>query len=435
MKTKEFGRFALFFLIVFLIEVSLNAQPSEKLVKVAVAPDHADWIYSKGENVKFKVTVTKNCEPLQNVKIRYEVGPEMIAPTIKDTALLKDGSIIIAGGTLKEAGFLRCKVVAEYEGNKYEGLATAALNPELIKPTVEYPEDFIPFWDKAKRDLATVPLDVKLTLLPDRCTELTNVYQANIQNYKIGMRLYGIVSIPKKTGKYPALLRVPGAGVRSYYGDVTTADLGVITFEIGIHGIPVTMDAGIYNDLGKTTLDGYPIFNLDDRDKYYYKRVYLGCVRAIDFIFSLPEFDGSTLAVSGGSQGGALSIVTAGLDNRVKFLSAFYPALCDLTGYLFGRAGGWPHMFRDIKAGKEKIETAKYYDVVNFAKNVKIPGFYSWGFNDVVCPPTSTFSAYNCINAPKELLLMQETGHWTYPEQNEKSKQWLLKKLAPNVGK
>ena len=429
MKKHELMRFSLFYLVIFLISVSLQAQPIEKLVKVAIAPDHADWVYSKGENVKFKVTVTKNSELLQNVKIKYEVGPEMMTPTIKDSSVLKDGMLVVAGGTLKEAGFLRCKVVAEYDGIKYEGLATAAFNPELIKPTVEYPADFIQFWDKAKNDLAAVPMDVKLTLLPERCTELTNVYQANIQNYKPGMRLYGIVSIPKKPGKYPALLKVPGAGVRPYYGDPATADLGVITFEIGIHGIPVTMDAGIYNDLGRTTLDGYPSFNLDDRDKYYYKRVYLGCVRAIDFIFSLPEFDGSTLAVTGGSQGGALTIIAAGLDSRVKYIVAFYPALCDLTGYFSNRAGGWPHMFRDLKAGKEKIETAKYYDVVNFARNVKIPGFYSWGYNDVVCPPTSTFSAYNSIKAPKELLIMQETGHWTYPEQNEKAKQWLMGKL------
>ena len=429
MKKHELMRFSLFYLVIFLISVSLQAQPIEKLVKVAIAPDHSDWVYSKGENVKFKVTVTKNSELLQNVKIKYEVGPEMMTPTIKDSSVLKDGMLVVAGGTLKEAGFLRCKVVAEYDGIKYEGLATAAFNPELIKPTVEYPADFIQFWDKAKNDLAAVPMDVKLTLLPERCTELTNVYQANIQNYKPGMRLYGIVSIPKKPGKYPALLKVPGAGVRPYYGDPATADLGVITFEIGIHGIPVTMDAGIYNDLGRTTLDGYPSFNLDDRDKYYYKRVYLGCVRAIDFIFSLPEFDGSTLAVTGGSQGGALTIVAAGLDSRVKYIAAFYPALCDLTGYFSNRAGGWPHMFRDLKAGKEKIETAKYYDVVNFARNVKIPGFYSWGYNDGVCPPTSTFSAYNSIKAPKELLIMQETGHWTYPEQNEKAKQWLMGKL------
>lgn len=429
MKRVEFVRVTFFCILAFLLAGNLNAQPIEKMVKVAIAPDHADWIYKKGENVKFKVSITKNSELLQNVKIRYEIGPEMMPPTIRDTATLKDGILTLAGGTMKDAGFLRCKVVAEFSGNKYEGLATAAFSPELIKPTVEYPSDFVQYWEKAKRELSAVPMDVKLTLLPDRCTELTNVYQANIQNYRPGMRLYGIVSIPKKPGKYPALLRVPGAGVRPYSGDVATADLGVITFEIGIHGIPVTMDAGIYGDLGKTTLDGYPSFNLDNPDKYYYKRVYLGCVRAIDFLFSLPEFDGSTLAVTGGSQGGALTIVTAALDSRVKYMAAFYPALCDLTGYLSNRAGGWPHMFRDIQPGKDKIETVKYYDVVNFARNVKVPGFYSWGFNDVVCPPTSTFSAYNSVTAPKELLIMQETGHWTYPEQNEKAKQWLLEKL------
>ena len=432
MKKQESMRFSLFLFLVFILSVTLRAQPIERLVKVAIAPDHADWAYQKGENVRFKVTVTRNSEVLRNVKISYEVGLEMMTPTVKDSAVLKEGVMVIEGGTLKEAGFLRCRVVAQENGIKYEGLATAAFNPELIKPTVKYPTDFTQFWDQAKRELATIPLDVKLTLLPERCTELTNVYQANIQNYKPGMRLYGIVSIPKKPGKYPALLRVPGAGVRPYYGDPTTADLGVITFEIGIHGIPVTMDQGIYNDLGRTTLDGYPTFNLDDRDKYYYKRVYLGCVRAIDFIFSLPQFDGSTLAVTGGSQGGALSIVTAGLDSRVKYLAAFYPALCDMTGYFSHRAGGWPHMFRDLKAGQEKIETASYYDVVNFAKNVRVPGFYSWGYNDVVCPPTSTYSAYNSITAPKELLIMQETGHWTYPEQTEKSKQWLMGKLLGN---
>ena len=429
MKTKELISFVLCYLIVFVMSATLRAQPVEKMVKVSVAPDHTDWIYKTGEPTKFKVMVTKNSEPLKNVKISYEVGPEMLTPVIKESTVLAEGNLVISGGTLKEPGFLRCKVIAEFEGLKYEGLATAAFNPELIKPTVEYPADFVQYWEKAKQDLAAVPMDVKMTLLPDRCTEKSNVYQANIQNFKPGVRLYGIVSIPKKPGKYPALLRVPGAGVRPYNGDAATADLGLITLEIGIHGISVTLDPSVYLDLGKTTLDGYPLFNLDDKDKYYYKRVYLGCVRAIDFLYSLPEFDGSNLAVTGGSQGGALTIVTAGLDSRVKYVSAFYPALCDLTGYLNNRAGGWPHMFRDQKVVKEKIETTKYYDVVNFAKNVKVPGFYSWGFNDVTCPPTSTYSAYNSIMAPKELFIMQETGHWTYPEQNEKSKQWLLGKL------
>ena len=412
----------------------LSAQPIERLVKIVVAPDHANWVYKPGEKASFQVTVMKNSETIQNAKIRYEFGPEMITPTKRDSAVLKDGQFRIDAGTLKEAGFLRCKVSAVVDGVRYENLSTAAFAPEQIKPTTEQPADFVQFWDKAKSEASKISMDVKLTLLPDLCTEKVNVYQANIQNYKIGTRLYGILCVPKKAGKYPAVLKVPGAGVRPYGGDVATAENGIITFEIGIHGIPVTMNPAVYADMGRSILDGYPFYNLDDRDRYYYKRVYLGCVRAIDFIYSLPEFDGSTLAVTGGSQGGALSIVIAGLDSRVKYLAAFYPALCDLTGYLNGRAGGWPHMFADynkaFNAKPDKIETSKYYDVVNFARMVKVPGYYSWGYNDVTCPPTSMYSAYNVIQATKSLTIFEETGHWTYPEQREKMQEWLVGKLV-----
>ena len=172
-------------------------------------------------------------------------------------------------------------------------------------------------------------------------------------------------------------------------------------------------------------LNGYPGINKNDRDTHYYKRVYLGCVRAVDFIFSLPEFDGSTVGVTGGSQGGALSIVTAGLDPRIKFLAAFYPALCDYAGYLHQRAGGWPHYYRNAKPGPNEVETLAYFDVVNFARRVNAPGWYSWGYNDVTCPPTSMYSAYNVIPGAKELHLYLETGHWTYPEQNMARFQWL----------
>ena len=81
---------------------------------------------------------------------------------------------------------------------------------------------------------------------------------------------------------------------------------------------------------------------------------------------------------------------------------------------------------------KEKKETIKYYDVVNFARHVKVPGLYSWGFNDETCPPTSMYASYNVISAPKELYLALETGHWIYPEQREKFNSWLLEQLKKN---
>lgn len=414
------------------------AQPREEIVKVIVAPDHDDWTYKVGEEVKFTISVLQYGNLLKNVEVRYEVKPEKMQPIKSDKQILKNGEVNIKAGTMQQPGFLRCWAYATVDGKEYTGYATAGFDPQDIQPTTTEPDDFTEFWDKAKAEAAKVPLDAQLTLLPERCTETVNVYHVNVQNYQPGTRMYGILCVPKKEGKYPAILEVPGAGARPYYGDVDLAKEGVITLQIGIHGVSVTMDPEVYNNMMRGPIAGYWEYNLDDRDRYYYKRVYLGCVRAVDYIFSLPEFDGENLAVKGGSQGGALSIVTAGLDDRIKWLAPFYPALSDLTGYLEGRAGGWPHLFaeqnKDFNVKDDKIETSKYYDVVNFARHVKVPGYYSWGYNDNVCPPTSMYAAYNVITADKQLLLAQDTGHWTYPEQHEKTNKWLLEQLLPGKG-
>ena len=424
------------FITVFFLSFAMNfgnAQPAEQFIKVVVAPDHSDWTYKTGENVKFTITVFQNGNILKNAVVKYETGPEKMETQKKDSLSLPNGTLVVDAGTMKEPGFLRCIAIAVVNGKSYRGLATAAFNPLQIEPAIGNPSDFITFWDKAKSDLAKVPMDARMTLMPERCTENVNVYHVNLQNFRPGARLYGILCVPKKDGKYPAILQVPGAGVRPYTGDIVNAEKGFITFQIGIHGIPVNMDQLVYANLGSGALAGYWNYNLDDKDRFYYKRVYLGCVRANDFLVSLPQYDGINLGVIGGSQGGALSIVTASLDPRVKYWAAFYPALSDLTGYLKGRAGGWPHLFDKsnltFNNTKEKINTAGYYDVVNFARQLKAPGYYTMGFNDETCPPTSMYAAYNVITAPKELFLALETGHWTYPEQTEKLTNWLVGKL------
>lgn len=408
------------------------AQPVERYVKVIVAPDRADWTYKPGDKVKFTINVLKSGNLVQNASVRYEIGPEKMPPTIKESKTLPNGTLTIDGGTMKSSGFLRCIANATIDGEEYRGLGTAGFDPDKIQPTVPNPANFDQFWADSKAELAKIPLDARMTLIPERCTETVNVYHVNIQNHQ-NSRLYGILAVPKKEGKYPALLQVPGAGVRPYYGDIANAEKGIITLQIGIHGVPVNLDPVVYDNLGRGALSGYNYFNLDDKDRFYYKRVYLGCIRANDFLTGLPQYDGSNLAVTGGSQGGALSIITASLDSRVKWLGAFYPALSDVTGYLNGRAGGWPHYFTgnslEFNNTPKKLETVGYYDVVNFARRVKIPGHYSWGFNDETCPPTSMFAAYNVIAAPKDLLLALDTGHWTYPEQRDNMTEWLLKHL------
>ncbi|HCO66872.1 MAG TPA: acetylxylan esterase [Dysgonomonas sp.] len=416
------------FIILFLLTLSthLPAQPAEQFVKVLVAPKHPDFLYKEGETVKFKISVLKSNIPLNNVEIRYEISEDMMPVHKSGTLTLKNGTAVVDAGAMAKAGFLRCQVTAKYKEREYKGMATAGISPGRIEPVTLLPDDFTAFWEDAKAEAAKVPMDIKMTLVPEKCTEKVNVYNVNIQSFRNNNRLYGMLTVPRGEGKYPAILKVPGAGVRGYSGDIGAANRGYIVFEIGIHGIPVNMTGDVYWNLYEGPLKNYHSCNLDNRDNYYYKRVYMGCVRAIDFIFTLPEFDGENLITYGGSQGGALSIITAGLDNRVKGLVSFYPALCDMVGFLHNRAGGWPRMFEKAEYNKpEYIRTAQYYDVVNFARQVKVPGFYTYGYNDIVCPPTSVQAALNVIDAPKEVFIIEDTGHYAYPEQRSESWNWV----------
>ncbi|MDD4755202.1 MAG: acetylxylan esterase [Prolixibacteraceae bacterium] len=404
------------------------AQPAKELVQVIVTPNEDDWTYKKGDRAEFRIMVLRNNVPLDGVEVKYSINPEKMAPWDEGTVRLKKGSASVKARKFSDAGFLRCHASVNIDGKTYSSYATAGFSPEDIEPSTKLPDDFREFWEAGKRELDKVPVNALMTLIPERCTPKADVYHVRIDNIK--GKIYGILCKPKKEGRYPAILHVPGAGIRPYYGDVANAENGFITFQIGIHGIPVNLDPSVYDDLRSGALGNYWISNLDDKDNYFYKRVYLGCVRAVDFIETLSCFNGNDIAVTGGSQGGALSIITAGLDDRIDYLAAFYPALSDLTGYLSGRAGGWPHMFLDDFTNKpEKVETSKYYDVVNFARFVKIPGWYSWGYNDNTCPPTSMYAAYNIINAEKELHLFHETRHWTFPEQQVLKNQWLVNKL------
>lgn len=404
------------------------AQTQVGRIEVLVAPDRPDWVYAPGEKVTFLIRAVRNGSDVVGAQVTYSVGPEMLPPTVTQSSVVGRDGLRVDGGTLAAPGFLRCLVRVQEDGYTYQGLATAAFAPEKIQPVVRDPEDFDAFWQSAREDLAKVPLDARRTLVPELSTATVDVYHVSLQN--VGRaRVFGMLAEPKAPGKYPAILGVPGAGVSKIPPMIELAEKGAITMAIGIHGIPLTLDPGVYTALGSGALNGYWAYNLDSRDRYYYRRVYLGCLRANDYLTSLPSWNGRDLAVTGGSQGGALSIVTAGFDPRVKALAASYPALADMAGYTEGRAGGWPHVFRASGANsqrtKEKLETAAYYDVVNFARRVKVPGIYTWGYNDQTCPPTSMYAAYNVIPGPKQLVLALETGHGRVPEQSDRLNRWL----------
>jgi cephalosporin-C deacetylase len=421
--------------VVFAVAAWAFTEERTGAVRVSVVPDRADWTYAVGAPARFRATITRDGHALTGTSARYACGPEMMPPAIEKSATLPADGLVIEAGTMKEPGFLRCVVTTAVDGREYRSVGTVAYAPERILPVVEDPPDFDAFWTGAKEALAKLPIDARLTPKPELSTGAADAYMVSLQNVgsdsKGASRFYGILAVPRAEGTFPALMSPPGAGARPYRGLVDLAGKGFITLQVGIHGVPVDLPAEVYDNLLAGPFGsgrGYTAFNLDDRERYYYRRVYLGCVRANDFLVGHPKWDGKNLVVTGGSQGGALTITTAGLDPRVTAIAPYYPALSDMAGYLKGRAGGWPHLFKEEPDGHRspaKIRTAAYYDVVNFARRVKATGLYSWGWNDEVCPPTSMHAAYNVVTAPKDLLLALETGHNTVPEETAKVDRWI----------
>jgi len=272
MRPASFSRSGLFVAAALVLAAPwpLGAQERTGVVRVQVTPDHDDWTYKPGAPVAFRITVTRDGHPVPSASVSYALGPEMLPPRVEKTAPVPKEGLVVAGGTMNEPGFLRLVATAEVEGKKYRALATAGFAPEEIRPTVEDPPDFDAFWAAGKEALAKLPIDAKLTPLPDLSTGKVDVYHVSLQNVGVDAtgtsRFYGILAEPKGEGKFPAVMSPPGAGVRPYRGLIDLAEKGVITLQVGIHGLPVNLDQVVYDSLARAGLSGYPTFNLDDRD-------------------------------------------------------------------------------------------------------------------------------------------------------------------------
>lgn len=398
-------------------------------------PDHADWIYKTGEKAQIEIQVFEYGIPLDGVELRYAFGPEMLQPTQQGTATLKDGKAVISIGTSKEPGFVDCQLEVTRGKRTYRHHVKVGFSPEKLQPYTQLPKDFNAFWQKAlDEQKQNVPYEVTVTPAPEYSTRTIDCYLVKIQCFKKGQYVYGYLSKPKKSGKYPVVFCPPGAGIKplnpqkyQFY-----ADEDLIKLEIEIHGIRPDLDAETYKSIAANFGSNYTSYflnGLDTPEHYYMKRVYLACVRCIDFLTTLPEWDGKNVIAQGGSQGGALALITTALDKRVTACAAHHPALSDMAGYKAGRAGGYPHFIQKFKEvdTPEKLRTMAYYDVVNFARQIQVPTWITWGFNDNTCPPTTSYCVYNVLTCPKEALITPINEHWTSNDVNHDEVEWIKK--------
>ena len=401
-------------------------------------PDHADWLYKTGEKANIEIQFYKYGIP-RNGEVTYTVGNDLLGTDTKGTVTLKNGRAKINIGTKKTPGFRDVVLTMKLDGQSYTHHVKVGFSPEKIQPFTQEPKDFNTFWQGNLDELAKIPLSYTKEIAKEYCTDKVDCYLVKIPVSRRKQCVYGYLFYPKNAqpGKHPVVLCPPGAGIKTikeplrhkYY-----AENGFIRLEIEIHGLDPRLPKETFDDISRafnSDPTGYLENGIDNRDRYYMKHVYLALVRCIDLLTSLPEWDGRNVAVQGGSQGGALALVAAGLDKRVNLCVVNHPALSDMAGYTEkGRTGGYPHFNRMTGLyTPSNISTMAYYDVVNFARKVKATSYMTWGYNDNTCPPTTSYAVWNTLNCEKESLITPINEHWTSDATEYGQMVWIKKHL------
>ncbi len=266
------------------------------------------------------------------------------------------------------------------------------------------PTDFDEFWQRTLEEQAKIPLDLHLTKVRDQGA--LELYKFNFAGL-LGYRCYGFLTLPKnKSKKYPAILRLPPAGMRGqappFFGD------NCVGMMININ----TVDIDLSEYEWETWPPPYVARGLLDRDRYGLRFCYAAVVRAAEVLAARSEVQADNIQVVGSSQGGGLVLVAAGLYPKFKSAEASVPALCRLD---WNQKYLQPPFFPIAVATGDDFAVARtlaYFDAVHFARRITCPIAVTLGLQDDVTPSMGVFCAYNAIpGKEKSLTVKAMSGH------------------------
>jgi cephalosporin-C deacetylase-like acetyl esterase len=302
----------------------------------------------------------------------------------------------------------------------------AAYEPTKIKPAAERPRDFDAWWADQIKALQAVPSNPVETVKESGRQDVD--YSTVVMDQVDGKRVYGQFAKPKKPGKYPAILQLQWASA-PYPLDknwiIHRAAQGFIIFNVQPHDTPVDAPADYYAGL-PNEIKNYASIGNDDRNKSYFRQMYLGDYRGADYVTSRPEWDGKTLIVHGTSMGGQQAWAVAGLHAKVTHMIINVPAGCELTGPLHDRSPSYP--FFPVENPKVAA-TAPYFDGVNFAAKIRAKSLVAMGFVDTACAPAGIWAAFNLIKGEKEAAPMYDSPH-NHVATPEQQKPWTTRSEA-----
>jgi len=395
--------------LVFVSVLRVVAAPTPTILPVKTT-----GVYALGETAAWTIDVPRGAEAAAaglSYKIKTD-GQAVVAEGVLD---LEKGPVTVTAARA-DAGALLVQVFATGE-TKPVAVGGAIYAPEKIKPAAPEPADFDAFWTEKLAELAKVPMNPVLEKKTDaKATEGVDYYHVTLDNIR-GTKVRGQLARPTTGEKFPALLVVQYAGVYPLNQGwvVNDAKAGWLVLNIMAHDLPIDETPEFYEAQKKGALKDYVHIGATDRDTSYFLRMFLSCARAADYLASRPDWDGKTLIVTGGSQGGLQALVTAGLSPKVTALMAVVPAGCDNLAPEAGRALSWPYLLSErgrTEEDKKKVAvTAGYYDGGNFAARVRVPALVAYGLADETSRPAGVAAAANRLLGSKEVLVLPLAAH------------------------
>ena len=405
-------------LLLPMIAPVVYAQPAPLVQQLVFHPYRASGLYEVGDKVgwvvspgptaptyAYKWTVRRNNKDvLKEGKLDLSSGtdkieivgdqPEMIYVAIEPYANLSADNAVKDQGAAPASNAGSAATPSFIGGNtgRNNGLYAvgAAVAPGKLGLSTPRPPDFDAFWDAKLSAQAKVSIDPKLTPIQ---SDIPGIEESMFALNAMGSKVHGYVAKPARQGKFPAILQLQYAGIYAlepHWAAQRAAD-GWLVINVDAHDKLPSDPSG---DIPKS----YVTVGNTDREKSYFLNMYLRDSRALDYLLTRPDWDGKTIVLIGGSQGGQQSFALAGLrPEKITAVLVCVPAGADTNGDLHGRKSGFPNWPSD---NPKAMETALYFDPVNFASRIKAPVMAGMGFIDTVSPPAGIWTVLNQVAGP-----------------------------------
>jgi cephalosporin-C deacetylase len=280
------------------------------------------------------------------------------------------------------------------------------------RPALAVPGDLRSFWDSTLAEARGSDLGATFTLV-DSGLSLVTTYDVTFAGFG-GSSVRAWLHLPAGCRQaLPGVVQYVGygGGRGLAHEQVLWAAAGYAQLVMDTRGQGSTWSIGETPDpdpVGAPNHPGHTTRGILDPVTYYYRRVYVDAVRAVEAIRAHPLVDGERVAVTGGSQGGALAIAAASLVPDLVGAMADVPFMSDLPRSItVAETDPYAEIRRYLKVHRDDVEralaTLSYFDVAILGRWASAPALFSVGLMDLVCPPSTVFAAYNWYGGPKEI--------------------------------